>query len=111
MLAIAVKRKDGWLNLASVANALLIFHAENATVERGFSLPSRLRNPTRNRLLTASADRLMRLRLHTSSYKSNDYDKEYLHWLKSFKHAQYCTNESINNDHKVVKELNDLVID
>ena len=42
ILTIAAKLNRDWPTLSQLANVLLTFNAENATVERGFSLLSRL---------------------------------------------------------------------
>ena len=60
ILIIAAKRNRDWPTLSRLANVLLTLDAENATAERGFSLLSRLQSPTRNRLLSSTADKLMR---------------------------------------------------
>jgi len=110
VLVIAAKRSDDWPNLAHVAHALLAFNAENATVERGFSLLSRLRTPTRNRLFALTADKLIRLRLNAASYKQYNYDRSYEHWLKSSKRSRYHVSDSSVTD-EAQTMLNSLLID
>ncbi len=59
-------------NLATLAQILLCFCAENAEVERGFSLYNRLKTKNRNRLKIGAIDMLMRLRLNTAPYPEFD---------------------------------------
>ena len=77
ILTIAAKRNRDWPTLFQLANVLLTFNAENATVECGFSLLSRLQTLTRNRLLSSTADKLMRLKLNAASYKTFNYNRAY----------------------------------
>ena len=76
ILTIAAKRNRDWPTLSQLANVLLTFNAENATVERGFSL----RTPSRNRLLSSTADKLMRLKLNAASYKTFNYNRAHALW-------------------------------
>ena len=89
VLTIAAKRESDWPTLSAIARAILSFNAENATVERGFSLLARLKTPSRNRLLPFTCDKLMRLRLNAESYKTYDYSLAYSQWLQSTKRYRY----------------------
>ena len=80
---IEVKHNRDWPTLSQLANMLLTFNAENATVEHGFSLLSRLQTPTRNCLLLSTAEKLMRLKLNAASYKTFNYNRAYMLWLQS----------------------------
>uniref|UniRef100_A0A915K0F2 Transposase n=1 Tax=Romanomermis culicivorax TaxID=13658 RepID=A0A915K0F2_ROMCU len=62
---------------------ILCFNAQNATVEGGFSLLSRIRTKLCNRLSVPVIDMLLRLRLSTANYQ--DFD---------FHHASQCYGES-----------------
>ena len=57
--------------LYQLANMLLTLNAENATVEHSFNLLSRLQTPTKNRLLSSNADKLMHLKLKAVPYKKH----------------------------------------
>ena len=80
ILTIAGKRNRDWPTLSQLANVLLTSNAENATVERGFSLLPRLRTPTRKCLLSSTADKLMRLKLNAASYKTSNHNRAYALW-------------------------------
>ena len=77
ILTITVKRNRDWPTLSQLANVLLMFNAENARVEHSFSLLSRLQTPTRNRLLSFTADKLMCLKLNAALYKTFNYNRAY----------------------------------
>ena len=70
ILTIAAKRNRDWPTLSQPANVLLTFNADNATVEHAFSLLSRLGTPKRNRLLSSTVDKLVRLKLN---FRSRDH--------------------------------------
>ena len=92
ILNIEAKHNRDWLTLSQLANVLVTFNAENETVERDFSLPSRLQTPTRNHLLSSTADKLVRLKLNAASYKTFNYNRAYSLWLESSTHS--CNNVS-----------------
>ena len=105
ILTIAAKRNRDWPTLFQLANVLLTFNAENATVERGFSLLSRLRTSTRNRLLSSTADKLMRLKLNAVSYKTFNYNRAYALWLQSSTRYRYNVSGTVNTETEV-NEIN-----
>ena len=110
ILTIAAKRNRDWPTLSQLANVLLTFNAENATVERSFSLLSRLRTPTRNRLLSSTADKLMRLKLNAASYKTFNYNRVYALWLQSSTRSHYNVSGTVNTETEV-NEINTYIID
>ena len=89
---------------------LLTCNAENATVERGFSLLSRLRTPTRNRSLSSTADKLMRLKLNAASYKTFNHNRIYALWLQSSTRSRYNVSGTVNTETEV-NEINICMID
>ena len=107
ILTIAANRNRDQLTLSQLANVLLTFNGKSTTVERGFSLLSRLRAPTRNRLLLSTADKLMRLKLNAALYKTLNYNRAYALWLQSS--TRYCYNISgTGNTESKVNEINTL---
>ena len=96
--------------LSQLANVLLTSNAENATVERSFSLLSRLRTPARNRLLSSTADKLMRLKLNAASYKIFNYNRVYALWLQSSTRSRYKVSGTVNTETKV-SEINTYITD
>ena len=103
ILTIAAKHNRDWLMLSQLANMLLTFNAENATVKRSFSLLSRLQTPTRNHLLSSTVNKLMPLKLNASSYKIFNYNKAYALWLQSFTRSCYNVSGTVNTETKVNK--------
>ena len=98
ILTIAAKRNRECPTLSQLANVLLTFNAENATVERGFSLPSRLRTLTRNPLLSSTADKLMRLKLNAASYKTFNYNQACALRLQNSTRSRYNVSGTVNTD-------------
>lgn len=93
MLFPAAKTRDKWRdvlwiaacdqdlpNLSKCARIVLTFRAQNATVERGFSLANRLKTDLRNRILPEVLNELIRIRLYPDAL---DFDAVYDHWLDS----------------------------
>ncbi len=76
-------------NLSVLAEILLCFCAENAEVERGFSLYTRLKSKTRNRLKIGTIDLLMRLRLNATGYNSFDYNRASVVWFGMAERGRY----------------------
>ena len=89
--------------LSQLTNLLLTLNAKNATVEHGFSLLSRLQTPTRNRLLSSTADKLMRLKLNAASYKTFNYNRAYASWLQSSTCSHYKVSGTVNTETEVIK--------
>ena len=104
------KRNKDWPTLSQLANVLLTLNAKNATVERGFSLLSRLRTPTRNRLLSSTADKLMRLKLNAALYKTFNYNRAYALLLQSSTGSRYNNSGTVNTETEV-NEINTYIID
>ena len=77
-----VARKDDYPSISLLCRIILCFVAENATVERGFSLFARLKTQLRNKLDMGHVDTLMRLRLNSVGWKAFDYDVAYGKWLE-----------------------------
>ena len=102
---IAAKRNRDWPTLSQLANVLLTFNAENATLECGFSLLCRLQTLTRNRLLSSTADKLMRLKLNAASYKTFNYNRAYALWLQGSTRSHYNVSGTVNTETKV-NEIN-----
>uniref|UniRef100_A0A915KTU3 HAT C-terminal dimerisation domain-containing protein n=1 Tax=Romanomermis culicivorax TaxID=13658 RepID=A0A915KTU3_ROMCU len=69
-------------NLSQLAAAVLCFNAQNATVERGFSLLSRIKTKLRNRLSVPVIDMLLRLRLSTVNYQDFDFHQAFQYYVK-----------------------------
>ena len=103
ILTIAAKRNRDWPTLSQLANVLLTL---NATVERGFRLPT----PTRNRLLSSTADKLMRLKFNAASYKTFNYNKAYALWLQSSTRSRYNVSGTVNRETEV-NQINTYIID
>ena len=101
ILFIAAKRNRDWPTLSQLANVLLTFNADDATLEHGFSLLSRLRTPTRNHLLSSTADKLMRLKLN-ASYTTFNYNRAYALWLRSSTRSRYVCG-TVNTETEVNK--------
>ena len=56
VLTIAAEQELDWPVFSLIARAILSFNAENATVERSFSLLARLKTPPRNHRLSFTCD-------------------------------------------------------
>ena len=104
ILTIAAKRNRDWPTLSQLANVLLTSNADSTTVERGFNLLSRLRTPTRNRLLSSTADKLMRLKLNAASYKTFNHNRAYALWLQSSTRSRCNVSGSVSKTE--VNEIN-----
>ena len=89
--------------LSQLANVLLTLNAENATVERSFSLMSRLQTPTRNRSLSSTADKLMRLKLIAASCKTFNHDRPYALWLQSSTRSRCNVSGTVSTEPEVNK--------
>ncbi len=82
-------RAEVFPNLATLAQILLCFCAENAEVERGFSLYNRLKTKTRNKLKIGTIDMLMRLRLNTAPYPEFDFSRGATIWFGMCQRGRY----------------------
>ena len=92
--------------LSQLANVLLMFNAENATVEHGFSLQSGQQTPTRKHLLSSTADKLMcLLKLNAASYKTFNYNRAYALWLQSSTCFRSIVSSTVNTETEV-NEIN-----
>ena len=91
ILTIAAKCNRDWPTLSQLANVLLTLNAKNTTVEHDFSLLSRLQTPTRNHLLSSTANKLMCLKLNAASYKTFNYNRAYALWLQSSTLSYYVS--------------------
>ena len=74
------------------------------------SLRSRLRTPTRNRLLSSTADKLMRLKLNAASYKTFNYNRACALWLQSSTRSRDNVSGTVNTETEV-NEINAYIID
>ena len=104
-ITIAAKRNRDWPMLFQLANVLLTSNAENATAKRSFSLQI----PTRNRLLSSTADKLMCLKLNAASYKAFNYNRAYALWLQSSTRSCYEVSGTVNTETEV-NEINTYII-
>ena len=96
--------------LSQLANALLTLNGENATVKRGYSLLSRLQTPTRNCLLSSTADQLLCLKLNAASYKTFIYNRAYALLLQSSTCSCYNVSGTVNTETDV-NEITTYIID
>ena len=81
-MAKLLSRAEEYPNISIIGNAVLLFCAENATVERGFSLMTRLKTKVRNKLSVVTVDTLMRLRLNTKKWNQYDYQSAFEKWSR-----------------------------
>ncbi len=88
-----LQRIEVFPNLAILAEILLCFCAENAEVERGFSLYNRIKSKVRNRLKINTVDMLMRLRLNSDKYSDFNYNKAAIIWLGMSKRGRYVVGK------------------
>ncbi len=88
-----LRRSDVFPNLSVLAEILLCFCAENAEVERGFSLYNRIKTKTRNRLKIDTIDTLMRLRLNSPPWHSFDYNQAATIWLAMMRRGRYSVGQ------------------
>ncbi len=84
-----LQRIEVFPNLAILAEILLCFCAENAEVERGFSLYNRIKSKVRNRLKIPTVDMLIRLRLNSGNYSDFNYNKAAVIWLGMSRRGRY----------------------
>ena len=61
--------------------------------------------PTRNRLLSSTADKLMRLKLNAASYKTFNYNRAYALWLQSSTRSRYNVSGTVNTETEI-NEIN-----
>jgi len=97
LVSIGCQNSDLFPNLSKLCHILNCFNAQNATVERGFSLMNRLCTKNRNKITPRVLEILMRLRLSTAEYSNFHYGpaiKEY------FKNTIYSLGLKVDRKQK-----------